>query len=410
MRIEKKISIVLIVFALVLSLSFAFQSIAKADTKTDSQDSISVTVSPATNEINLTPGVDYTAKLKVTNTGATPFKIYVSAAPYRISDEGYDVDFETKDKFSQMADWFSFEYDKDRVLAPKEDMEVTYIIHVPENAEVGGQYAAVFVDTEDTDSANGDSVQVAKRVGSLIFANLGGAKKYGGDVRQDIKWWYMYPFINDDQAREQNIDIDKDGAKTFAYITNSGNIHNYATYQLKVSSLWNEWFGNGYTWQSDPVSKLVLPGTTRKFVIPWENDKFGIYFFTQTVQFGNGSNGIPSRFQDTSWTFVCPLLWVIIAIVIIVLLIILLIVRHYQKKKKQQKKLKEAEKQLAEEDAEVKEFLDSHKEQLKKELLAELKGEEGKDNLEDKTGDKEKLDSKKEQKIVDKDDLMSKYL
>ena len=127
-------------------------------------------ISPVTNRVTLNPGDEQTFTMHVDNIGSKKFKFRVYAAPYTISNEAYEVNFETETNRTQVSRWISFNQNADAKkdseknwveeatfeLEPEQRQSVEYRIVVPKDVPAGGQYATIFAESIPEEEVNGN--------------------------------------------------------------------------------------------------------------------------------------------------------------------------------------------------------------------------------------------------------------
>src|SRR5690606_13104952 len=106
-----------------------------------------VTLSPASKKIQASPGDIKTAELTVLNTGEKKFSFTVYARPYSVETEVYQPNYSDTPTRSQLYRWVQFDTTEGN-LAPGEEIKIPYSILVPDDAEAGGHYGVLFVETE----------------------------------------------------------------------------------------------------------------------------------------------------------------------------------------------------------------------------------------------------------------------
>jgi hypothetical protein len=289
----------------------------------------SIQLSPVSQRVSLSAGEVVSRNIKITNTGTEPLSFRVYATPYGVADITYEADFDVKSDFTKIANWISFDESEYRDIAVGEHIEVPYHITTPTDIPGGGQYAVVFAETlpDSSGSNTGASIQTVGRVGSLIYADLGGETRQEGEL----------VMFNQPTFAESTL-------KPVAQIKNSGNIDFTFNHTTTVNTLFGkEVFNNS-------ISRSVLPSTTREIIQEWSDaPSVGLYMVNNKIDF-LGQTPV----DETKLVYVGPL-WILITILVILGLILILIVliivkkiRNNKNKVGKVKKVKKNEKSKSE--------------------------------------------------------------
>jgi hypothetical protein len=234
-------------------------------------DALALTLSPVRLEIKGDPGQELTEEMTLTNDTESVQTFYASFANFEAQGEtGNPAFVESKD---DLDTWMSTE---DRVvLQPSSSLIVPIKIKIPNNAEPGGHFAAVFWGTSPGE-AQGSVLSIGAKVGMLVLLSVSGdIKEEGGLLEFNTvgnKFWYntlpvsfIYRFQNDGSDR----------------IKPMGRAKIRNTFFIRVDSI-------------DPnISQgNVLPGSIRRFEFDWIKDARPKGFVAPS--------GAISRFFDTA--------------------------------------------------------------------------------------------------------------
>jgi hypothetical protein len=280
----------------------------------------SIQLSPVSQRLAMGANEAVDSKIRITNTGTNPLSFRVYATPYGVTDITYEANFDDQSDYTQIASWISFEQSEYRDVAVGEAVEVPFQIISPSDIPSGGQYAVVFAETlpDDFDSGDGAgaSIQTVGRVGSLIYADLGGETRREGEL------------LSFDQPTFAEANL-----KPTAQIKNSGNIDFAFSHATVVKTLFGkEVFNNS-------ISRSVLPATTREITQEWaEAPSIGLYLVSNKISFLN-----QTPVDETKLVYIGPL-WILITILVILGLILILIVLIIVKKIREHKKSKPTKK------------------------------------------------------------------
>ena len=253
---------------LVMILSFAV--ITKA------QDAeVGITISPPVEEREVTPGENYTGKIKVTNNSSENLTLETQVQDFLAQgEEGGKTFIDPSDDNAvySLAKWVKIE--KDFSLNKGETKEISYTIEVPETAEPGGHYGVVFFSPKSSSAAvNGSGAVVQPKIGTLLLVTVKGDIRYGAKVAEFSTDKNLYTnSLNqiDFTTRFQNLST--------IHVKPTGTIEIKNVLGSSVGSLAVNESGNN-----------VLPDSIRAFSNQWEKKYgFGPYKATLNLTYGDG--------------------------------------------------------------------------------------------------------------------------
>jgi len=240
---------------------------------------------------------------------------------------------DSAEKFA-LSSWITM--DKAKIaLAPEQVVEFKYSIKVPEGAEAGGHYGAVFFANEPESMATGSGVSVGSMIGTLLLVKVPGDITEVGSLKS---------FVSDKLIYFKNL------VNFTAQIKNTGNIHIKPVGNITITNMFGTEVGK---LKFNEQGGNVLPDSTRQLTNKWEPSGIvlGRYSADIALTYGAASNTISGT--TSFWVF--PI-WFIITVSIVVLLILVLIIwlvvrGRKHKKSKDSPKVSEASK--TEKDSEV---------------------------------------------------------
>ncbi len=281
-----------------------------------------LTISPPRVELQGNPGETIKQDLTLTNDTKNVQMFYSSFRNFEAQGETGNPSFvESKD---DLDTWMSTE--ESVALKPGQSIIVPVTIKIPNNAEPGGHFAAVFWGTAPNTSS-GISVSIGAKVGTLILLSVNGdVEEAAGLVdfsTQDNKIWhntlpvsFVYRFKNDGGDRIKPV----------------GRIVMHDIVYIPESKI-----------DANPGSGNVLPGSTRKFNVDWvkearpkdyvppsnifnkffsdalyqwKNYAFGPYFAKLNLLYGTNA----TRVTKTTFFFVFP--WQLLICLLVIFVII----------------------------------------------------------------------------------------
>jgi hypothetical protein len=216
---------------------------------------LGVSVSPARYELTGDKGSVVYGEFTVINQSSND-QVYGTSVENFTAQGETGVPLFTKDN-KDIASWIQI--DKRIVVAKNEKKTVEFSIIIPENAEAGGHFGAVFLYSDPGESGEAN-VSLGTKVGMLVLLKVNGDIKLGGDIK--------------DFSASSPSDTDKVSKTFFTELpvnfsyrfTNSGNdrVNPYGVITIK----------NMFGLKSDILSANsnqgnVLPQSTRKFDVLW---------------------------------------------------------------------------------------------------------------------------------------------
>lgn len=307
-------------FLLVLTI-FLGLSLQAQPTSALLDDDVALTIYPTTQTIELDPGQTHTGNVTIMNSGQQPFTAIVSASPYQVDGEEYAPDFTTENSYTKLYNWITFA-EETYYLEPGASAKVEYTVNVPEDAIGGGQYAAILARTEDSIKED-DSIQVISQVAGILYGRVNGEemRPEGELVEQDIPGFIIDGLL--------------EVAET---VYNTGNVDFKVSHSIVVTNFFSgEEVLNSDAKDSDgrPInsdSVMVLPATSRRNIITWENTpRLGVYRVKQTVMF------LGQEVVNEQIVIFCPswLLFSILGLIALLILWIILAARRRHRKQPQ---------------------------------------------------------------------------
>ena len=299
-----------------------------------------LTISPPLYEIGATPGQNLTTSLKVFNETESDSTWYFSTENFTSQGEQGEPKFYaggTSNTFD-LASW---------IIAPRapitiksgETRQVEFIIEVPKDAEPGGHYAAVFLNSAPP-SSEGGTVGIASRIGTLVLLRVEGDITEQGDLREFT--------TAGSQSIFGALPID-----FYMRFENSGSVHLKPFGEIGITNIFgipvaavlmNQ--GKQPDGQIAPVGN-VLPKSTRKFDARWQKSEdatkpagfleqldyerrnFALGLYTATLNLEYGTNGETATSQTSFWVLPWRVILVYGAIGAIILALLFFGVRRY---------------------------------------------------------------------------------
>lgn len=308
--LQKKIKMFVALAAAVIGVGGWFGNVGTNAAYAEGAPEYQMQISPVKAAIEkLEPGEVYEGKFEVRNTGQKKINFTVKGAPYSVSNEKYDPDFNTTNAYTELNEWMTVTPSEGEI-EPGGSVEVEYVIEVPENAHGGQQNAAIIVQATNQDSTESSAVQALGQIGYIIYSNVKGETNESAQVTENhIPKFLLSPPV-----------------KVTAIVENTGNVYGEATYTLQVY----KFFGNEevYSNESEPEKSIVFAGTKRYNEMSWaEAPQLGIYRVKQTVKI------FDTESVEEKVVFLCPV-WLLFVVLLAIFLAVFWIASKARGKKK----------------------------------------------------------------------------
>ena len=305
----------------VLALSFAGTAMISPSVAADDSEerpAVWLQISPVSSRVTLEAGKTLEYSFTVSNIGSEEFTYNIYSAPYTIKSENYDVNFSEETNRTQISRWIEFKdadgnWSETAKYTIKSDAKQTieYRVVVPDDIPAGGQYAAIFAETEPSSGdGNSSGLKTVSRAGLIVYGRT------NGDTREtaEITDFEFHTFLTTGKV------------STGARVKNTGNTDFESKYTMTVKSLF------GKTIYEKSNSYNVLPDTTRKIHMEWDDTPaFGIFRATARVSAAGEVH------EESKIVMIVPMFIIIIVIILLTILIVWTIIlikkRNEQKAK-----------------------------------------------------------------------------
>ena len=290
---------------LTLLTTLFFATAVIPNTFADGNNTSSFSMSPMREKIILNPGEIYTSSFNIhaASTITQPFYYKVYNQPY-YRDKDNQVIFEEYGNMSQITNWTTINSPMSGSLGPGESANISFTVHVPEDASAGGQYMTITVgsDSKEISENGGVNIQESIAIGYTVYAEIAGTTIRQGEIVS---------------ANVPSFLLSGDIAGSSA-IKNTGNVHGDAKYTLQVFPLFSS--EEIYTNEENPDIHLILPDRTLYSETTWKNTPaLGIFNVIYTVEF----EGITTEVKKL--IIKCPI-WLLFLIIFSIIVLITWIV------------------------------------------------------------------------------------
>lgn len=211
-----------------------------------------LTISPARIELVGDPGQTVKGEFLLINEQEAGRTFYTSIQNFEAQGETGTPTFTTADE--GLASWITTP--SEIVLSRGEQRKVSYQITIPNDADAGGYFAAIFLSSNPPSSSGQNQVSVGAKIGTLVLLRVSGEVSEGGAIAsfgsKENKWFYTHlPVL-------------------FSYrFTNSGGdrINPEGTVTIR-----NMLGIKAARFDANPTKGNILPGSTRKFEVHWGDE------------------------------------------------------------------------------------------------------------------------------------------
>lgn len=285
---------------------------AQAETATAGASS-SLSVSPPTTEIDVTPGASSTQKVALDNLADVPQTIDVHVQNFAASGEqGQAALTDDENSPYSLTQWIHISPGKMTIPAHGHQ-EYQVKIDVPTSASPGGHFGALVFSPTTQSSPSGASLSVVAQVTSLVLL------KVPGDAKEQANVASFLPCNAPKQtgACDKKSGFLEKGPVTFSLrVKNEGNIQIKPTGTITVRNI----FGSKVA--TIPIEgKNVLPDSVRRFDTKWDHKMlFGMYKAKLEATYGSNQQTLTA--ETSFWA--APLATVGVALAIVVGVFLLL--------------------------------------------------------------------------------------
>lgn len=299
----KKLKGILLSLAALLAVgAFLLPGLISAQTQTKG-----IQISPVTYNFEIKPGDSQIANVTVTNLNDDILNYVCEVENFSaVSDDGAPsfAGADLKEGVTSLANWITFDTNKEGVIQNKKSVDVSFTIAVPVGAEPGGHYAAVFAKQIKKTPEGKTEIGVTSRVGTLILVSVPGATSKSAQITDFNSPRFVWQGPVDFSMK----------------VKNTGTVHYDSVAKVKIDPL----IGNNT--EVDLGTHTIIPNNARSYEGTW-NKKYPFNYYKVTAEATDG-NGNPVITTAVIWAI--PLIIVIPVLLGIILLIS--IIRYIRKK------------------------------------------------------------------------------
>ena len=251
-------------------MSLAIAAVAAGGAGVSGQSGTSLRISPPNFEISVDPGEVVAQQIRVSNRGDSPIPITMHVAGFRPRGQEGQVELtEQEEAEFGILTWTTVD-PSEFLLEPGEEIPVTFLIEVPENAPPGGHYMSVLASLGS--GGSGQGVAVGQRIGSLVLLRVTGEVVEQAQVAEIAAPGF---------AAKGPIDFD-------VVLRNTGNVHLRPIGEIVVRGT----FG-GEVVRLPLEQRNILPDSERAFSATWDTGwNLGRYTAEYTGIYGSAGTNL----------------------------------------------------------------------------------------------------------------------
>ena len=298
-------------------------------------DASALTIAPPILEIGANPGDNPTQNIKIFNETDSWITLWVSTANFtaKADEEGTPEFLPYQEGDNSLANWIDIDKTTPITLLPSEQKTIPYTIHVPQDADPGGHYAAIFFGTQPQDTT-GSSVGLSSKLGALVLLTVSGNINESGSLLE-FKLTDPKPFY------------DHLPVGLSLVFQNSGNVHLRPQGQITVTNIFGQVSDKISVNKDEDGGKNILPGTSRHLDAVWtrgalevkddgfldklnnEIGNFALGKYKASLELGYGTQGKTVNANLVFWVFPWQLILVLFLTAAVLMFLAIRTIRGY---------------------------------------------------------------------------------
>ncbi|MCC7356081.1 MAG: hypothetical protein IT410_00490 [Candidatus Doudnabacteria bacterium] len=273
-------------------------------------------------EINANPGESVTEILKISNEEKQSRTFYTNLQNFESQDESGSPRFTNRKE--DLAVWV--EVAEVITIGPGETLEIPIKVNVPENADPGGHFAAMFLETTPPNADQGGQVGISSKLGTLLLLRVNGDFVQNANILEfatkdkkrfftalPVYFYYRFQNVGEDHLRPVGdvLITNMFGRTTKILPANPVDGSILPKSIRRFETVWASSWGDLQQGADPEIPSPAGPGFWDQVKYQWHNFAFGKYKASLSVVFGTKELKSDSK----SYTFyVIP--WQLITVVI----------------------------------------------------------------------------------------------
>lgn len=287
-----------------------------------------ITVSPVLFDESMDPGQGKQGVIRVQNDTNQTQTYYASTQNFVGKGEEGQQEFLTEEQETGLASWIKLER-QSVMLEPGKASDIKWTVSVPQNAEPGGHYAAVFFAMQPKDD-KGSSVGIGGRTGILFLVNVSGNIRESAQIES-----FKVMDSSDTNKAEETSFINHLPAYFETRVKNTGSVHLRPEGEITIKNMFGSEVGKI---QANPANGRVLPDGIRKYrtmygpkdevvgdgfwsglMREWKGLGFGKYTAELNAKYGNQNQPLAASltFWIIPWRLAVAILGLLVMLVVL---------------------------------------------------------------------------------------------
>ena len=217
------------------------------------QEAQAITLIPPSYEFQTAPGQTVDTTVKLFNETAESMILYPETRNFTAAGESGVPTFDFEAPIEGLSSWLQLEGGS-FILEPGQRVELAITIKVPQDAEPGGHYAALFFSTNPPKTEDEGQIAIGSKIGTLFLVRVEGEIIEKGSIEEF--------FLGDHQKT-----LNRLPAELYLRFQNTGNVHLRPTGTITITNLFGK---ESAKVDLNEAKGATLPETIRKYEAIWE--------------------------------------------------------------------------------------------------------------------------------------------
>ena len=269
------------------------------------------------------PSQDWQSSIRVINSNPQELQVYLDVVNFAPRGEQGNAQFlpvlDGEAQGNTIAEWIELS-ETELLIPPEQTVQVPFTVHVPEDAEPGGHFAAILVGTKPPKGDNrSNKVETSQIITSLMLLRVSGDVEESGIIRSFRPTEYLF---------------DKPQVEFELRFQNTGNVHLLPQGEIRITNMWGQERGV-IPINRETLFGNVLPDSVRKFDFTWTGQwsigDIGRYSAVATLAYGQEGRKFASA-ETNFWVVPLKALMIVLLIVTAFIVIVTWSIKAYVRK------------------------------------------------------------------------------